>query len=239
MMTSSRLTLLLIMVLAGVAPTISAQDTQGSLTDLPLVTVPAKQPSDRFAVFYSGDGGWAGLDKAVSAQLAAAGVMVVGVNSRGYFWQKRSPDESARDLGRILQFYLHDRPAQERVLLIGYSTGADVLLFMANRLPDTLRSRIALITLIAPGRNAAFEIHLTDWIPGTHTAGLPLRPEVERLGLPLLCLWGEGDRSALCPELLPAHATTVLIGSGHHLGGEYDQIATHILSFSPQIGAQP
>ena len=211
----------LIMVLAG-----------ESLTDLPLIMVPAKQPADRLAVFYSGDGGWAGLDKAVSAQLAAAGVTVIGVNSRGYFWQKRSPEESARDLGRILQFYLHDRPTQEQVILVGYSTGAEVLPFMANRLPEALRARIASIALIAPGRDATFEIHLTDWIPGTHTAGLPLTPEVERLGLPVLCLWGEGDRSALCPELPAVHATTVLIGSGHHLGGEYQEIAAHILSFA-------
>ena len=82
------------MVLSGVAPKIPAQQAQRSLTALPLITVPAKQHSDRLAVFYSGDGGWAGLDKAVSAQLAAAGVTVIGVNSRGYFWQKRSPDEA-------------------------------------------------------------------------------------------------------------------------------------------------
>src|SRR5512139_719321 len=122
---STRAVCVLMMVLSGVAPKIPAQQTQESLTDLPLVTVPAKQHSDRLAVFYSGDGGWAGLDKAVSAQLAAAGVTVIGVNSRGYFWQKRSPDEAARDLERILQFYLRDRPMQERVVLIGYSTGAD------------------------------------------------------------------------------------------------------------------
>jgi type IV secretory pathway VirJ component len=64
-------------------------------------------------------------------------------------------------------------------------------------------------------------------------------PEVERLRLPVLCLWGEGDRSALCPELPPAHATMARIGSGHHLGGEYEQIAARILSFPTPAGAQP
>lgn len=236
---STRAVCLLMLVLSGVAQKIPAQQPHESLTDLPLITVPAKQPSDRLAVFYSGDGGWAGLDKAVSAQLAAAGMTVIGVNSRGYFWQKRSPDESTRDLRRILQFYLQDRPMQDRVVLVGYSTGAEVLPFMANRLPEALRARIASIALIAPGRDATFEIRLTDWIPGSHTAGLPLMPEVERLRLPLLCLWGEGDRSALCPELPLAHATTVLIGSGHHLGGEYQQIAAQILSFAAPGAAQP
>src|SRR5262249_17511241 len=159
----------LMMVLSAFAPkVICAQDTSESVTDLPLITVPAKGRSDRLAVFYSGDGGWASLDKAVSAQLAAAGVTVVGVNPRADLWGKRSPDEAAADLRRILEFYLHDQPMQEQVLLIGYSTGAEVLPFMANRLSDALRARIALIALIAPGRNTTFEIHLTDWLPGKH-----------------------------------------------------------------------
>jgi len=232
---SFRRAIFLAVWLSGLPPFAwSAQNGEAVPTfpaDLPLVEVPSNGKSDRLAVFYSGDGGWAELDKGVSGQLAAAGVTVVGVNSLRYFWHRRSPDESAQDLIRILQFYLRDRPATEQVLLIGYSTGADVLPFIVNRLPDSLRNRIATVTLIAPSHEASFEIHVADWIPGSSTSGTPLLPEVDQLAPPLLCIWGEGDRSALCPDLPAARATAVLIGAGHHLGSEYEQIATRVLSF--------
>jgi type IV secretory pathway VirJ component len=36
----------------------------------------------------------------------------------------------------------------------------------------------------------------------------------------------------LCPELPRERATAVLIGKGHHLGGDYAMIADRILVFS-------
>ena len=45
------------------------QSSAGELGDLPLVEVAARGPgSDRMAVFWSGDGGWAELDKEISAE---------------------------------------------------------------------------------------------------------------------------------------------------------------------------
>jgi type IV secretory pathway VirJ component len=65
--------------------------------DLPLVEVPAtRHDSPRFMLFLSGDGGWAGLDKAVAARSAQAGISVIGPNSRRYFWTESSPDTATR-----------------------------------------------------------------------------------------------------------------------------------------------
>lgn len=203
------------------------------LSDLPLVDVPAKGDTRHLAVFYSGDGGWATLDTNVSKRLADAGVNVTGVNSLRYFWSNRPPDRAAQDLARILREKLRTRPAGDKVLLIGYSTGADVLPFIVNRLPEDLVNRIASVSLIAPGHDAVFEIHVRDWIPGSRKKeGLPLMPEIARLPPPVLCLYGEGDKDALCPELPAEQATTVLIGTGHHLGGDYEAIANRILTFA-------
>jgi len=208
--------------------------SESVLSDLPLVDVPAKGDTVRLAVFYSGDGGWATLDTNVSKRLAEAGVNVIGVNSLRYFWRDRPPERAAQDLTRILREKLRARPAGDKVLLIGYFTGADVLPFIVNRLPEDLRNRIASVNLIAPGHDAVFEIHVRDWIPGSRKKeGLPLMPEIARFPPPaVLCLYGEGDKEALCPELPAEHATTVLIGEGHHLGGDYDAIAGRILAFA-------
>lgn len=203
-----------------------------SIEGLPLVEVPANGQPTQLAIFYSGDGGWAQLDKGVSARLAASGTRVIGMSSLRYLWRERTPDEAAADLARVLRFYLAEMKPATSVILVGYSTGADIMPFLVNRLPDLLRARVASVTLIAPGHDAEFVIHVADWLPGRATSGKPVLPEIERLGVPVLCLYGEGDTSTLCPELPADRGTTVLIGKGHHLGGMYDAIAQRILSFT-------
>ena len=183
------------------------------------------------AVIISGDGGWAGIDRQIGEFLAHKGIPVVGLNSLAYFWTKRTPDGSARDLERILVHYLR-LWKKKKVILIGYSLGADVLPFMANRLPKESLSRVSLIALLGPGRRADFEFHLTEWLgrPSEETT-YPIRPEVEKLkGTRLLCFYGEAETNSLCRDLGPALAKDVAISGGHHFGGNYDAIGETILS---------
>jgi len=202
-----------------------------ALTDLPLVEVSASgSVSDLMAVVVSGDGGWAGIDREVADVLAGKGIPVVGLNSLAYFWTKRTPDGSARDLQRILGSYF-SRWKKEKAILIGYSLGADVLPFMASRLPKELLSRVSLIALLGPGRQADFEFHLTDWLgSSSDRTTYPIRPEVQKLkGTRLLCLYGEEEMDSLCRDLVPSFAKVVAMRGAHHFGGNYDAIAEAIL----------
>ncbi len=56
-------------------------------------------------VFMSGDGGWAALDKGLSAQLQQHGMPVVGWSSLTYYWKKKDPQQVTADLVRILDDY--------------------------------------------------------------------------------------------------------------------------------------
>ncbi|HWU39792.1 MAG TPA: AcvB/VirJ family lysyl-phosphatidylglycerol hydrolase, partial [Candidatus Acidoferrum sp.] len=106
--------------------------------DLPLVEIPASGPaSDMFAIVISGDGGWAGIDRGLGQTLSSNGISVVGVNSLQYFWTRRTPETAGADLNRILRHYL-TAWNKRSVILAGYSMGADVLPFMADRLPPDL-----------------------------------------------------------------------------------------------------
>ncbi|MEZ5420390.1 MAG: SpoIIE family protein phosphatase [Vicinamibacterales bacterium] len=79
--------------------------TAPEIADLKLV-VPATRPAnDTMAVLLTGDGGWADLDKAVAAGLAAHGIPVVGWSSLSYYWSPRTPDGASADLARILRHY--------------------------------------------------------------------------------------------------------------------------------------
>jgi len=208
----------------------SGPDQMG-LPDLPLIEVPASPPADdRLAIMVSGDGGWAGIDRQVSEYLAAHGMAVVGLNSLKYFWTARTPEGASQDLARVITGYLK-KWHKDQVVLIGYSLGADVLPFMTSRLPAELRAKVRLLALLSPGRKAAFEFHLSDWI-GSGEAGpqYPIRPELVKLrDLPKLCFYGTEEKETLCRDPLPPSTVAVSLRGGHHFGGGYAVIAESIL----------
>ena len=197
--------------------------------DLPLVELPVDQSSqDSFAIMLSGDGGWAGLDKEVAAELNARGVAVVGWDSLRYFWQARTPEEAARDLDRTIRHY-SQAWKKPRALLIGYSQGADVLPFMVNRLPEETRARVEGTALIALSAEAFFEFSVSHWIH-TPTGGLPVLPEIERSGPGRLsCIYGVDEKDSLCPMLKTKGVHSIELPGGHHFDGDYARVAGAVL----------
>jgi type IV secretory pathway VirJ component len=206
------------------------------IDDLPVQEVHAESTnSDEMALLVTGDGGWAGLDQELAARLAANGVPTVGLNSLKYFWTERTPEQTARDVARIMRHYLAAWNKQ-RVLLVGYSFGADVLPFVVNRLPPDLRSRVATVSLLGVDSNASFEIKIAGWV-GADDGGPATRPEIAAMGgVPVLCVYGEGESDSICPGLpkTPEHMRITLaeVGKGHHFSGEYAALAERILALA-------
>ncbi len=201
-----------------------------AVSGLPLVEVPATgSAGDILAVLLTGDGGWAGLDRDLAAALSAKGASVVGFNALKYFWTKRTLDEAAADLARILRHYL-TAWNKTRVVLIGYSFGADAMPFMASRLPTDLRDRVALVALLGLSDTASFEFHVAGWLGGGNKNTLPTPPEIQRLkGHEILCVYGTEERDSLCPRLPDGIAALLALKGDHHFGGDYTAIAEAIL----------
>jgi type IV secretory pathway VirJ component len=200
------------------------------LADLPLVVFPIADPprdaADVYALLMTGDGGWAKLARDLSAGLLAAGIPVVGFNSRRYFHVRRTPEQTAQDVERVLEQYAQAW-GRRRILLIGYSRGADVLPFVINRLDASLRARIALAALLNPATETRFVVDAGA--DARHD--LPLQPEVSSLdGATVLCAYGLGDHHALCPTLDADRYDVLAVGRGHHFGGQYDVLVDAILS---------
>jgi len=209
-------------VIALGAPSASPDQIRSpGIPGLPLVEVrPTGRTGATMAVILSGDGGWAAVDRTMAAALADSGISVVGLDVPSYLRMPRTPDGASADLKRLLEYYLAGWRA-ERVILIGYSHGADLAPFMVSRLPPELRSRIALLAMLGLEHSASFRFHLADIIAAhSHEDALPVLPEVEKLGgLPMLCVQGSDEGKSLCSSLPPALARVETRRGGHRISG--------------------
>jgi type IV secretory pathway VirJ component len=201
-----------------------------SVADLPLEEmVSLNDTAKTLVILYSGDGGWSGFTQDLAEGFLKTGAGVVGVNCLQYFWTKRTPDGAASDLSRILTHYLMAWN-KEKVVLAGYSFGADVLPFMASRLTDDLKSRVAAIGLISPSKKADFEFHVTSWLNSSGSEALPVLPEVEKLrGIRIVAIRGDEEKESLCSDFPPNLARVVVLKGGHHLGGKTEVIVDEIM----------
>lgn len=202
------------------------------LSDLPLIELPTPAPTNRFAVVISGDGGWRDLDKVISESLRRDGVAVVGWDSLRYFWSKKNSVETSRALERVLSHYVEAWHAQ-KIMLIGYSFGANVIPFAYNQLPKRLKDRIEQVVLLGPSPTTDFQIRVSGWMgfaPDADAANL--RDAIDKMPTySMQCFYGSSETDALCPTLYDTKAQIIRTPGGHHFGGDYESLEHQILAF--------
>lgn len=198
-----------------------------AVADLPLVDIvaPSGTQSDTMAIMLSGDGGWAGIDKGIGQALAASGIPVVGFDTLRYYWTPRTPDESAHDLNRVIDYY-RTRWHKSHVLLVGYSFGADVMPFLVNRLPKKSRNAIARVIMLGLGSHAQFEFHTWSWLGLGGGEGYPTLPEVKKLPPGMgVCIYGTDDDDSICGQLKSSRIQVIALSGGHHFDGNDAKVA--------------
>ena len=146
------------------------------IAKLPLIELPAEPSGPLLAIVLSGDGGWRDIDKTVSEKLQSAGVSVVGWDCLRYFWSRKSPEQVARDLGATIDTFL-SRWGGSKVVLVGYSFGADVLPFAYDRLSPETKAHIVQLSLLGFSTAADFEIRVAGLVgAGPSKEALPTEP---------------------------------------------------------------
>lgn len=200
------------------------------LAGAPIVELPATGRSDTFAVMVTGDGGWRKIDQRVTEPLRAAGIPIVGFLASDYFRTRRTPEESAAALETVIRTY-QNRWQKPKVILIGYSRGADVLPFMISRLSPSLRPSIQLIVLLGLEPMIDFKYN-PPWTWEhymTREPQFPVLPEVQKLrGSKVLCVYGEKESDSLCPTL-DGEFKVIREPGGHHFAGRYSEVGNLIL----------
>lgn len=192
---------------------------------VPVIERPATGDDGPLTLLLTGDGGWANADQKVADGLLARGAAVVGINMRSYLSDGRTPDETARDLACVARLY-GARWHRERILLLGYSRGADIVPFVAARWPADLRARLSMVAMVSMSKKANFKYHLIDLVRDVERPDdVDIAPEIARLrGLHVICVYGDDDKNSGCPTADSTIVTRVPRAGGHRVTGGFDAI---------------
>lgn len=201
-------------------------------TILPASGAPAAAERGLTALFLSSDMGLKlGMGSDLTRRLREDGIAVVGINSLTYFRGRRTPGEAdalLRDGIRRARAV----PGTQRLILIGQSFGADMLQTTLARLPQPLRSNIAMVVLIVPPDTTMYRASpaaLFDF----GQAGVPAVDSARRLDwVPVLCIQGRDEDDSLCPHMTTANVTRVALPGGHMLGFDRQRLYAAV---APQI----
>lgn len=227
---------------------------EASTVELPAQKAAPAGQEDLLVVIYSGDGGWWDLDQRLGAVFTQRGIPVAGVSTFKYFWRYRSPDESARDLDRLMDRYTAQW-SKKRVLLIGYSFGADVLPTIVGKLRPDNRAKLTQLVLLSSSRDVNFEIELEGymqqgwWTTHTHNFLQWLNPVIHTDAIPpilalggkppMACYYGTEDAedSGCTDPKLPSFVTVYKKAGSHHFDENYEQLATELIDRMPSAAA--
>jgi type IV secretory pathway VirJ component len=190
-------------------------------TQLPLKEFPASGASDYFVLLYTGDGGWKSLAVDLASFFQGKSIPVVGIVFRKYFWTKRDQSEICNSLTILIEHYLASWN-KSKVVLIGYSFGAEVLPFAVSALTSDLTSDIEKIIMIAPGRKAEFEVTFGSMLDMSDN-GLLISSEMSKINSNKFYIICDDNEDALCIGLDKQYDTEVLKG-GHHFDGDFQEL---------------
>jgi type IV secretory pathway VirJ component len=200
---------------------------QGGL-GIPVVEVPASQARDTVTLFLSGDGGWRDLDRDVAEEMAKIGYPVVGIDTLRYYWQHKSPEQSAQDLTELMQHY-RQVWGTKRFILTGYSFGADVLPAIYNRLPASEQQGVDAIILLAFARTGSFEIEVEGWLGNAGTEAAT-GPEMAKLPADkVVCIYGVEEAAESGCTDKTAVGEAIQLPGGHHFDENYPALAKRLV----------
>lgn len=204
--------------------------SQAQTDDLP-VKVMSSNEATRPIIFYAtGDGGWTKFSNTLIKSFNDAGYPVIALNSRSYFWKKKTPMQTAADVGSLLGKYLTDWK-RDSVVLVGYSFGADVTPFIQNYLNGDIAGKTAHIVLMLPYKSTDFEVHLAEMLGIPRSDAYSVPDEVNKVKKPVLFVLGtERDQFPL-NTLHIKNYNSITIDGGHHFDDNAGKVAQQVLAF--------
>lgn len=190
---------------------------ENSISGLPLQISDSKGSNEVLVLYLSGDGGWNDFNQQLVETFEKQGYGVVTLNTRKYFWNEKSPEVFAGDIDQLSKYYMKEWK-KSSVMIVGYSFGADVGIFLPGRVSAELQKKIIKIALISPSASSDFVIRLSDMIGESENINrkYKVKPEIEKTDLPVICVFGKDEVLTLKTSLRKNKNLTI-----HELPGDH------------------
>jgi type IV secretory pathway VirJ component len=198
--------------------------------NLPITLVSTPKKSNLpLILMISGDGGWTSFDQSLAQELAEKGLPVIGLDAQKYFWNAKTPESSAAEINNAI-LEAQQKLGKQQLILTGYSFGASIIPFIANRLTTDLKTKLRAVVLLSPQDMADFEIHVTDMLNIGHKKGrYDVIAEIKKIKeVKPVCVFGREeptDKKAIFTK----NGIRVINSPGnHHYNEDYGGIANII-----------
>ena len=202
-----------------------------AISQLPLYLIKAPNNPDKpLCIVISGDGGWTDFDQSIAETFSKNGIPCVGLDTQKYFWEVKTPETTAQDITKVLQYYL-PRLQKTNFILVGYSFGADVIPFIANRLPLDLKKRLAMVAMLSPDDETDFEVTISSMLDLGGEDTYDVLKEIRKVNYTKkLCIFGtDEDDDDMQKSFKGNGAEITVLTGGHHYGDNYPLIVSSIL----------
>jgi len=187
---------------------------------------------DKPLVFYiSGDGGYTSFSEGLCTALNTAGHKVTSFNSKSYFDDKKTPQQTTDDIVNYLNDKFNKRNDQQFVL-VGYSFGADITPFVVNLFPDSIKKKLVSVVLLSPSTSTDFETHVWDKLGLKKKRNMDVVAEVNKLGaIKTTIILGNDDDEFPIKSIKLKNYVHELLPGGHHYEGNTDEVAKKMMKY--------
>jgi type IV secretory pathway VirJ component len=203
-------------------------------TAFPITYLNSPDTSKPLIFYISGDGGMNKFSKSLTTELNHHGFPIASLDARSYFWEKKTPTTAASAISTYIETLLLHRPAA-RIVLAGYSFGADVFPFIVNALPAAAKARISTVILVAPSVSTDFEIHWADMFGWNKKRANDVATAINQMSVPkVLAIFADADEDDLpVSSIHLKNFTSKVLAGGHHFDGKSELLAQVIVGGLP------
>lgn len=212
---------------------------QSGISNLPVVVkAPAAGSTAPLILYITGDGGMKKFSANVIESFRQKNYPVVALNALKYFWNKKSPQQAAKDVTSLITYYQGQWGGNHGVVLIGYSLGADVLPFIYTSLPPEVAGEVKHLVFLSPSLFTDMEVHLSDMLGKSSNKGMSVPAEMNKItNKPLLLVFGAEEKDFNFSALNVRYEKLILPG-GHAYDEDAAGVAGKILA-GLQAGVTP
>jgi type IV secretory pathway VirJ component len=206
--------------------------TKINISDLPIMTYASVDTSKPIIIYYTGDGGFNSFSTGFAKQFNSKGYPVVSFNCLKSFWKSKTPDQSASEASTLINYY-ENTWKRKKIILIGYSFGADVLPFIFTRLSKNETDDVRQIVLLSPSNHTDFEVHLTEMLGKSRKGTNNVPAEINKINqVPILIASGEKEEGGINFSALKiTNYQKMTIPGGHHYDSDPAEVVNSIIKY--------